>query len=147
MKPKTPISSAEATLDAVQSVWARTLTLSVVAWLGIVAGFLLSENEFDIWVGNPLYWLYFQCEALRDGWGVIFIVFQAFAFYVWMFTDSFRMLSLATCFIANGLQLVIIKKSFRLDPDWLVFIGLLAQIFIGTYVGWFAYRSFRNRRK
>ena len=147
MKPKTPISSAESALEAVQSTWSNALILSSVAWLGVVAGVWLSRNEFDIWAGNPLYWLYCQFLALRCGWGYIFLALQVLAFYVWMFTESCRTLSLATSFIANGLQIIIVYKSLKVDPDWLVCIGLVSLICLGTYAGWFAYRSILKRRK
>jgi len=78
--------------------------LAVVAWLGVVTGHWLTQYELNIWSGNPLSWLYYQSQALKVGWGYFFLLLQILSFYVWAFTDSFRITALSTSFVSNVLH-------------------------------------------
>ena len=138
---KTPITTGEATFDALQASWTRVLMLAVVAWLGVVTGHWLTQNELNIWSGNPLSWLYYQSQALKVGWGYFFLLLQILSFYVWAFTDSFRITSLSTSFVSNALQIYVVYRVIRVDTNWFVCAGLIATIIIGTFAGWRFYRS------
>jgi hypothetical protein len=144
---KTPITTGEATFDALQVSWTRVLIIAVVAWLGLVTGHWLTQNELNIWSGNPLSWLYYQSQALRFGWGYFFLLLQILSFYIWAFTDSFRIISLTTSFVSNGLQVYIVYRVIGVDANWFVFAGLVATIIIGTFTGWRFYRSHFNSRR
>lgn len=144
---KTPITTGEATFDALQVSWSRVLALAVVAWFGVVTGHWLTQNEFEIWSGNPLTWLYYQSQALKIGWGYLFLALQIVAFYLWAFTDSFRITSLTTSFVSNVLQVYVVYRVISVDSNWFVCAGLIATVIIGTFAGWLFYRSLLNGRK
>ena len=112
---KTPITTGEATFDALQASWSRVLALAVVAWLGVAAGHWLTQDELSIWAGNPLSWLYYQSQALKFGWGYLLLFLQILSFYIWTFTDSFRLISLITSFVSNGLQAYVVYRVIRVD--------------------------------
>jgi uncharacterized membrane protein YfcA len=143
---KMPITTGEATFDALQVSWSRVLALMAVAWFGVVTGHWLTQNEFDIWSGNPLMWLYYQSQALKVGWGYLLLALQILALYVWAFTDSFRITSLTTSFTSNALQVYLVYRVIQVDSNWFVCAGLIATIFIGTIAGWRFYRSLLNGR-
>lgn len=141
---KTPITTGEATFDALQASWSRVLALAVVAWLGVAAGHWLTQDELSIWAGNPLSWLYYQSQALKFGWGYFLLFLQILSFYIWTFTDSFRLISLITSFVSNGLQVYVVYRVIRVDSNWFVCAGLVLTIIIGTFSGWRFYRSTLN---
>jgi len=144
---KTPITTGEATFDTLQASWTRVLMLAVVAWFGVATGLWLTQNEFSVWSGNPLSWLYCQSQALKVGWGYLFLALQILAFYVWAFTDSFRITSLITSFVSNLFQIYVVYRVIRVDSNWFVCAGLIATIIIGTFAGWRFYRSHLNSRR
>lgn len=144
---KTPITTGEATFEALQVSWSRVLALAVVTWLGVVAGHWLTQDEFNIWSGNPLSWLYYQSQALKSGWGYLLLILQLSSFYVWAFTDSFRITSLTTAFVSNILQVYVVYRVIRVDSNWFVCAGLIAMIIIGTFAGWRFYRSQLNSKR
>jgi uncharacterized membrane protein YfcA len=144
---KMPITTGEATFEAFQTSWSRVVVLAVVAWLGVVTGYWLTQNDFSIWSGNPLFWLYYQSQALKFGWGYLFLFLQVLSFYVWAFTDSLRITSLATSFVSNVLQVYVVYRVVRVDSNWFVCAGLISIIIIGTFAGWRFYRSHLSSRR
>jgi hypothetical protein len=122
------------------------ITTGEATWFGVVTGHWLTQNEFDIWSGNPLMWLYYQSQALKVGWGYLLLALQILALYVWAFTDSFRITSLTTSFTSNALQVYLVYRVIQVDSNWFVCAGLIATIFIGTIAGWRFYRSLLNGR-
>jgi hypothetical protein len=153
MKIDTPISTAEARLTAIQAAWSKVFVFSLVNWLGCVAGYWLYWHCFNLWVGNPFTWLLYQCDALGSFWGLLFLILQAMAFFIWFFTDSFRRLSLIVCFFANSAVVILVEffnyNTIIVDTTWFGVYGLISIVILGTFLGWFLFRTARkivNRR-
>jgi len=140
--PATLISSAEATLAAVRSVWARVLLFYAAVWLGLVVGQWLSTPDWlNVWAGNPLHWFVYQCRACARVWGLVFLVLCAGVFYVWMFADSPRFVSLTAAFLLHAVQVVLLERPTYWIKNW--YWGGLGVWVVGVAVliGWRVWRA------
>jgi len=146
--PVTPISTAEATLAAIRSVWARTLIFFGTVWIALVlAQWVADPYWLDLTAGNPLGWFIYQCRSCAELWGLVFLVIHAAVFYTWIFTDSFRVMSLVCAFGFNFVQVLLMEKLDDWLNNWHVLGFLVVILGSAVLITWLCIRSKWTRKR